>query len=246
MNHWISAAIAVAAGFVLGSLVGRVVRRQLGAAKRSEALRQIAPAAASFVMAVLVAIGLVVAVGLVNPDSLDSTPQALVDYLPKALVAGLTLLVGQMAATLAAVGVRSAMLRATGEARSGPPRLVRLVIISAAAILAVSQLGVDTTIVNLAAAALLFSVGAIATLLIGLGGLDVARNVAAGRYVRRILPVGCEVESEAVSGVVVAVHPATVEVSQDGGVVVHVPHTLVLAGAIRVRQQRPAAPQSPA
>ncbi len=242
MNPWISAIIAIAGGFIVGSIAGRVVRRQLGAHNRPEALRQVAAAAASFVMAILVAIGLVVAIGFVSPDALDTMPQALVNYLPKALVAGLTILIGQVAATLAALAVKSAMLKATGEARSGPPRVAKAVIISAATILAVSQLGVDTTIVNLAVAALLFSVGAIATLLIGLGGLDVARNIAAGRYVRRILPIGCEVESDAIVGTVQAVHPATVEIAQEDGVVVHVPHAQVLSGPIRVHRRGPSAP----
>ena len=246
MNPWISAVIAIAGGFFLGSIAGRVVRRQMGSPNRPEALRQVAAPAASFVMAILVAIGLVVAIGFVSPDSLDTMPEALVNYLPKALVAGLTILVGQVAATLAGIGVKSALLKATGEARPGPARLVKAAIVGAASILAVSQLGVNTTIINLAVAALLFSVGAIATLLIGLGGLDVARNISAGRYVRRILPVGCKVESGSIVGTVQAVHPATVEIAQADGVVVHVPHAQVLSGAIRVHQQVPANPANDA
>lgn len=234
MNHWISAGIAIVAGFMLGSIGGRIVRKTLADPARPEALRQIASAAASFVFAILVAAGLLVGVGILSPKSLETMPKSLISYFPKVLVAGLTLLIGNVAATLASLAVRSSLLRATGEAKPGVVRIVKAVILSAAAILAVGQLGVNTTIVNLAVAALLFSIGATATLLIGLGGLDVARNVAAGRYVRRILPVGCEVESAAVIGTVRAVHPATVEIAQEDGVVVHVPHSQVLGGAIRV------------
>ena len=178
MNHWISAGIAIVAGFMLGSIGGRIVRKTLADPARPEALRQIASAAAGFVFAILVAAGLLVGVGILSPKSLETMPKSLISYFPKVLVAGLTLLIGNVAATLASLAVRSSLLRATGEAKPGVVRIVKAVILSAAAILAVGQLGVNTTIVNLAVAALLFSIGATATLLIGLGGLDVASSRA--------------------------------------------------------------------
>ena len=235
MNPWISAAIAVAAGLVIGSMAARMIRRLIDRPERPEAVRQIAPAMSSFVMGLSVAAGLIAAVGFVSPDQLRTIPRSLVAYLPKVLVAAVLLMVGNVAGGFAAVATRSAMVRATGQPRPGVARAVKVTILCAAVILAVSQLGVDTTIVNLAVAALLFSAGAVVTLLIGLGGIDVARNVAAGRYIRRIAPPGAEVDTGEVSGVVVAVHPATIELRQADGSVVHLPHSTVLSRQITVR-----------
>lgn len=237
MNLWIAVAIAIVAGVLLGSIAGRIARRMLGDPARPEAIRQVAPAVGSFLFAAFTATGLLTAISMTSPDSLKSLPKSLVSYFPKAIVAGVLILVANVAGTLAAMAVKSALVRATGEARPGPPRMVRIAILATGIILAVGQLGVNTAIVNMMIAALLFGVAGTAVLLIGLGGLDVARNVAAGRYVARILPVGCQVDSESVTGTVRKLHPATVEIVQTDGVVVHVPHAKVLGGTIRVQHQ---------
>jgi hypothetical protein len=235
MNPWISAAIAIVGGVVLGSIAGRVVRKLIAKPSRPEPIQQIAPALASFVFGTIVAIGLIAAVGIVSPDQLDTIPKSLVTYMPKVLVAGVLIMAGNVIGGIAAAAVRSTMIRTTGEARPGPPRIIKMVITATAGILGVSQLGIDTTIVNLAIAALLFTLGATATILIGVGGIDVARNVAAGRYVRRIIPAGSQIETADRAGTVVAVHPATVELRQADGATIHVPHSAVLAGTVTLR-----------
>jgi hypothetical protein len=239
VNPWISATIAIVGGVVLGSVAGRIVRKVIANPSRPDPVRQIAPALASFVFGVIVAVGLITAVGIVSPEQLDTIPKSLVTYLPKVLVAGVLLMAGNVIGGIAAVAVRSAMVRTTGEARPGPPKIVKTVVMATAGILAISQIGIDTTIVNLAVAALLFTIGATATLLIGVGGVEVARNVAAGRYVRRILPLGADIEAGAGQGIVIAVHPATVELRQADGSRIHLPHSAVLAGTITLRDHSP-------
>lgn len=234
MNAWIGAAIAVGAGLVVGSIAGRVTRRLLSHQRQPEAIREVAGSIGGFVFALGVAVGLVTAVGIVAPDQLDTVPRQLINYLPKVLVAGLIVLFGNVAASIASMVVGRALQRATGSARPGPVRVVRAVIVALAVILAVSQLGIDTTIVNLGVAAVLFSGGATFTLLTALGARDVARNVAAGRYVRRVLPVGAELVGEH-GGTVVEVHPATVELRRADGTTVHVPNARLLDGVITFR-----------
>jgi small-conductance mechanosensitive channel len=114
-------------------------------------------------------------------------------------------------------------------------RIVKSVVIGATAILAVNQLGVDTTIINLAVASLLFSLGATFTLVAALGTRQLAGHVAAGRYVRRIVPVGAEL-IEPVSGTVVKVHPATVEIRRPDGSTVHIPNETLLTGSLQLRR----------
>jgi len=238
MNPWIGAAIAIAGGLVVGSIVGRLVRRVLSHERQPEAIREVAPSIGGFVFALGIAVGLITAVGVVAPDQLTTMPRGLINYFPKVLVAGLMLLVGNIVASVLGMIVGRALQKAAGEARPGPVRLVKGVITATFGILAVSQLGVNTTIINLAVAALLFSAGATFTLLTALGGRDVARNVAAGRYVRRVLPLDAELVG-AVEGRVVRVHPATVEVRRADGVTVHVPHSELLATSLQFRRPEP-------
>ncbi len=131
--------------------------------------------------------------------------------------------------------VGRAAQRASGEPKPKVVKAIKGACLGTAIILGVSQLGIDTTIVNLAVAALLFSAGATVTLLTAFGGRDMARKVAAGRYVRRILPVGAELTAP-VQGTVVKVHPASVEVRRPDGVTVHVPSAQLMDAPIEFRR----------
>lgn len=235
MNPWIGALIAVGAGVVVGSIVGRVLRKVLSHERQPVAIREVAGSIGGFAFALCVAAGLITAVGIVAPDQLETIPRGLVNYFPRVMVAGMLLLLGNIAGSVAGMVVGRAAQRAAGEPKPNVVKAVKIVILSAAGILAVSQLGIDTTLINLAVAALLFSAGATFTLLTAFGGRDVARNVAAGRYVRRVLPVGAELLG-AVSGTVVKVHPASVEIRRPDGVTVHIPSTRLMDGPIEFRR----------
>jgi hypothetical protein len=235
VNGWIGALIAVAAGVVVGQVAGRVVRRVLSNQRQPQAIREVAPSIGGFVLALCIAGGLITAVGIVSPEQLETMPRGLVNYLPKVIVAGIMLLLGNVAASVVGMVVSKSLAAAAGGPRPGPVRAIKAVVMGAAIILAVSQLGVDTTIVNLAVAALLFSAGATFTLLTAYGGRDVARNVAAGRYVRRVLPVGAELIAP-VAGIVVKVHPATVELQTADGTTSHVPASSLMAGPLEFRR----------
>ena len=80
MNEWIAAAIAVAGGIVIGSLLARIVRGLLTNERRPEALQRSAGAIASLFFSIAVIIGLITALGLVNEAALDQLPEDLVDY----------------------------------------------------------------------------------------------------------------------------------------------------------------------
>ncbi len=240
----IAAIVAGVGGLVAAAVLSPLVRRQLQHDRRSDAVRQIAPAAANFVFWTLAALGLIVAVAMSSPESLRPIPAQLVSYFPRVLTAGILLLVGNVAATIASLSIERAVLRATGQHRPAVTRAVKAALLGLAVILAVSQLGIDTAIVTLLLASLLFSIGASSALLVGLGGRDVARQVAAGRYLRRVVQPGDRIETNGVTGVVRALHAASVEVeiAGEGGVsVVHLPHATVLEGPFRL-DRSPTAP----
>jgi hypothetical protein len=234
MNHWLGAAIAIAAGIVVGQVLGRIVRRLLSNERQPPAIREVAPSIGGFVLGICVAAGCITAVGIIDPDQLATMPRGLVNYFPKVIVAGAMVLIGKIAASIVGMIVGRSVQTAAGQPNQAIVKVVKGIVLGAAAILAVAQLGIDTTIVNLAVAALLFSTGATLTLLTSFGGRDVARNVAAARYIRRVLPVGAELTSP-VNGTVVKVHPASVEVQRADGVTVHLPAAELLGRPLEFR-----------
>ena len=143
-------------------------------------------------------------------------------------------LVGNVAAQLVGTAAGQAALRSTGRANPGLVRGIRTGVLSIGILMAVSQLGINTTLVNLMAAGVVFGLSASTALLIGLGGRDVASHVAAGRYLRRVVHPGDVLTVSGVSGTVVAVHPATVELALEGGGRAHVPHGHLLADVVRM------------
>ncbi|MGD9793620.1 MAG: mechanosensitive ion channel domain-containing protein [Acidimicrobiia bacterium] len=227
-SELIAAGAAAVGGIALGSILAPIVRGQLKR-RESEAIREVAPAAASFVFWALTAFGLIMAIGLTSPDTLKPLPAQMVAYFPKIIIAGILLLAGNVLSTVLALTVQQTMLRATGQARPAVVKATKLVVLIATGILAVSQLGIDTTIITLTVAALVFGISASTALLVGLGGQEVARNVAAGRVLRNVIKTGDTIEVGDVAGVVLTVHPATVEIVLPSGNHVHIPHNQVLA-----------------
>lgn len=219
MNVWIGAAIAIAAGFVIGAIGARIVRNLLARAG-SEGAQAAAAPLASLVFSVAVIVGLVVGLGIVQPDSLETIPQDLVSALPRFLAALIVGLGGNIVASLARTATARAV-RGSGAAERVAPSAVRFVILAFAAILAAAQLGIDTTIINIAVSALLFGSAAAMALLIGLGGRNVASHVAAGRAWRQTLTVGDSLTlrsaaGEQISGTVIALHPTAIELDDSG------------------------------
>ena len=219
MNEWISAAIAAGAGLVVGAIAARIARNALGRSSR-DAIRGAAAAVGSLVFSVIFIIGLVVALGFVNPDSLDTIPADLVDFLPRALAAAIVVIGGNVVATIARTTTQRA-LRGTGPAERFGPVVVRAIVLAFAVVLGAAQLGIDTTIINIAAAAILFGTAATMALLVGLGGRRVAGEVAAGRAWRKSLEVGDRVKASGlpggeVDGVVVGIRPTSVELDCAG------------------------------
>ena len=183
--------------------------------------------------------GVVIAVSIVNRDSFEDVPSALVDVLPRLLVAGLILVVGRSVALAAGSLAAKAVVAASGRVREQLALLVRTVITAAAIVIALGQVGVDTTLLQITGGALLFGLAAAAALLIGLGGRDLAGEIAAGRYLARLIAVGdrveLDVDGEVLAGEVVGMHPATLELRGDDGVVHHVSNARLMRGVIRTR-----------
>ena len=261
MVRWLIAAGIAVAGIVIGSLCGAQVRRILGASTRTDRQRALADPAGSITLSVTFAAFLVAALGVGDRESLRTLPTSLIRFMPKLLIALLIFLVGNAVATLAANALGTSLIKATGQPQPQLVRLTRTLLAAAFAILAVSQLGVNTRIVDMVVAALVFGTALTLALLAGLGGRVVAGELAAGRYLRRILRPGDRIRSgEAgndvhVFGEVRRLHGATVEIAQTRSTtgedfqasdpaasttfitIVHVPNSALLARTLRIERE---------
>lgn len=232
--RWLIAGAVLVAALIIATVVSGLVRRFIDKPSRQEQRRQLAEPASRFVYSALVAAGLVAALGIASPESLRPLPTNLVAFLPRLLIAGLLLLLGGTIATMVANAIGSSLLRATGKPQPSLTRVIRASVLGVISILAISQLGVNTKIIDTIVEAVAFGVAGAMVLLVGLGGRGVAGEVAAGRYVRKLVKPGDRVVCGEVKGTVVHVHAVTVELADEQGSTVHVAHNRFIADPLRI------------
>ncbi len=123
-------------------------------------------------------------------------------FVPRAISAALLLIFGSMLArflgnTVSAVAgnVNITYNRALG-------RIIEYAIVIFAAVLAISTLGVDTTLLTSSLTIIVASAGLAIALTFGLGSRESARNVIAGYYVRQNFPPGQQLTMGNYSGIV--------------------------------------------
>lgn len=210
MSSWILALAAIVAGIFVGMVASRLVQRLVSGAK-NEAVQEVAKPISQLAFALFMVGGLIVALGFVQPDALDQLPKDAIAFVPKLLTAAIIIIVARVLASFASTAIGQATARMPLSIARQVQMVVRTLIYTLAILLAVSTIGIDTEVVNMGLAAIFFGVAATLTLLIGLGGHGVAREVASNRALRRLVSVGDIVLFDDVRGTVTAVHPTTVE-----------------------------------
>ncbi len=240
-GDWIGAAIALVAGFILGAIASRIVQGFLSRPKSPEAIRAVAKAISSLVFAIFVIVGLITALGFIKPDNLDTLLDDFVNYIPRALSAAIVLIGANVVSELLGAVVERSLGQASASMRARVPMVLRATILGFAGLIAASQLGVDTTILTIAAASLFFGVALAAALMVGLGSRSVASELAAGRALRRMVKPGDIVSVGPVQGSVVDLHSTAIEIALDAGPPVMVPNSKVIESTIALtRSEQPA------
>lgn len=228
-NDWIAAAVALGGGIVLGALVGFLARRVLSRMEHP-GFRSIAAATSVFLFWLGVSVGALVAIAFVNPATLDTIPSDILAWLPNVLAAGLVLLAGVATGIAAATAVGRALSRATGARSPGVERAIRLTILLGAGILALGQLGVDTTILIVLTASLSFGLATACALLVGLGGRTVAGQIAAGRALRADLRLGARIRlADGAEGRITEIRPTRLHIDVAAGERRVIPYELLLS-----------------
>lgn len=236
IDPWIWAAGAVLVGLLSGVVGAALVRRIIlkNREDRPEIL-DAARATSTFLFLFFAAVGVIVAIGFTNAETLEPIPADILRTSPRVLAAGLILIAGRAMAFAVGGLVNGALEGSSGRVRAQVTSTARLLIYAAAFVLALSQLGVDTTILSIITAALTFGLAAAFALLVGFGGRELSGDLAAGRYLHRIVRVGDHIEFDGSSGRIAAMHPATVELDPGDGSSVHVPYSLLLRSELKVR-----------
>lgn len=231
-DQLIQAGAVLVGGLLLAGLLALVVRRAL-AARKTPALAKSAGDAGSLTFWVVLAAAVAVAIGMLSPGALDPVPALILAYLPRVLSAGLILIAGRaLAAVVGRIVVRSTERAAVSSTTLDAS--VRGLIFGLAIVLALSQLGIDTAILQILVAGLAAAVALAFGLMTGLGVKGVAANIAAGRTLRGSIPSGSTVAVGDVAGRVEALGPATIRIRLEDGASLHLPYRMLLESGFRV------------
>ncbi len=137
-------------------------------------------------------------------------------YVPNLLGGILIVLIGSTVGQVAGSAVASAAEGAGIEFGGTLGKLVSALIMFVAGIMALAQLQVDTDIVRLVTTCVLAGLALAFALSFGLGTREIARNIIAGFYARKVFEIGEEMEIGEETGILTAITPTQVLLDQDG------------------------------
>jgi small-conductance mechanosensitive channel len=178
-------------------------------------------------------------------SSLESTMDQIVNLSGRALVALVILIAGVMSAgwlaELVAREAENAGLRSPNAFR----RVVFTTVVAVAALLAASQLGLETYVLVLIVVVVLATIGLVAALSLGQGLALLSGNIAAGRYVQDGTAVGDVISVDGVEGTVEELGYASITVRSEDGHLYRIPNRTLLENVVRKGRpdHEPASPE---
>lgn len=234
----------IAGGFVLGSIAAAVSRRLTSAESRPEVIRSSAGSIATLAFSIVLIASLLIALGMINGAAVDQLLTDTALFFPKVISAAIVVIVANIFSNLAEMGVARSLGHVSPTIRQRVPKLVKMAIMGFALIIAANQLGINTTIVLIAVAALLFGISLASAMLAGLGGRSVAEEVAAGRAVRRELKVGDTIRIGEVEGDIAAIGSTSTQITGTDRVTL-IPNSEILGQWIQIMGDGPSISLAP-
>lgn len=165
-------------------------------------------------------------------DAIAEVIGAALGYLPNVLAAVLILLLGSAAARVLGTYVATSSREYGVEYAASLSRFVSGVVVFVSGVIAVTQLRIDTAIVSLVVGCVLAGLALAFGLSLGLGTRDIARNIVAGYYARKILETGRTVEVSGEKGVLLAITPTQAILKQNDQTV-SIPNDALLAQTVK-------------
>ena len=159
----------------------------------------------------------------------------LVSFLPRVITAIIISVAGFVIGDLVRGFVTNGATRVGLDYARALANLVYAFILVLVLTIAISTLGVDTTLIRHTVEILLLG-GAIATALaLGLGMRPLAQNIVSGVYARDLYPVGTSIrfkDQDSLSGKVVAVGPVTTQLENANGDHLNIPNSSLMLGIV--------------
>jgi small-conductance mechanosensitive channel len=190
------------------------------------------------------------AVELMGLSAVAELLQNVLRFVPRAISAALLLIFGSMLARFLGNTVSAVAENVNINYSTALGRIIEYAIVIFSAVLAISTLGVDTSLLTSSLTIIVASVGLAIALTFGLGSRDAARNVIAGYYVRQQFTPGQQVTLGNYSGTVRSTSGAytALEVTGEDGAIrtISLPNTLLLQEAAVAASPAPPASPPPA
>lgn len=225
IGRLVTAGVVIALAVVLW-IVGRVLKRKLPE-RWGELVGQLIPV---LVTAVIVVGALVV----IDPDQADQLLQALIQAVPKVMVALVVVIIARALGRIVGLFVEAA-LRPVSAVIGGRARLiVSGAITGIGIVIAMQQLGVSADIILVLVAALAFGTAVAMALGIGLGSVPLAKQVAAGRHVAARYSPGERVRVGDIEGSIVEIGLVSSRVRTGEDSAVDIPNAEFIEVAVNV------------
>lgn len=229
INPGLWALVAVAIGLLAGEIGGSLIRASMGHKDRSQQTRNRARAAASGVFWGSIAVGLVIAAGILDPDALETFTDSIGNGLPQVLLALVVVIVGYAIALGLGAAVGQSALKATGVRQVSLVRALKVSVVAISVVVAMRLGGVDDQLIFVMFLALIGAPAIAISLLTAFGGSDVARQIAAGRALSHQISVGWRIEVDDLRGEILSLHSTFVEIRDySGGEIHHLPNRWLL------------------
>lgn len=201
-------------------VVWRLVKRRLPE-RLADVVSQLIPVT---VLIILLVTGLLI----LDPDQGDRLLESTLAYLPQAFVAVVVVIVARALGRIVGVITETALQRISPVVAARSKLAASSVILGVGVIIALQQLGISTDIVLLLVAGLVFGTALAVALLVGLGGLPLAKQVAAGRHVQERYEVGQVIRVLDHEGRITAIGLSTTRIEAMDGGVVDLPNRVLL------------------
>ena len=234
---------------VLGSLVGKLlgkigfdsIAERAGIAdflKRSGFQREVSWIVGRLAFWTIFLMFLLSAAEALRLTALAETLQKAVAYIPNLIVIVLVLVFGALLSRLAGKLVTGAADSAGIDFADMLGKLVANFILVAIAIIAISQLEIQSAVLDYAFIALLSAVALAIALTLGLGTRDVAQGIIYGVYARKIFEIGQVVRIGDQDGELIQIGTIN-SVIKTPDEIVSMPNKALIEGTVRIRRSAP-------
>ena len=178
---------------------------------------------------------LVAAASSLGFDSISNVFDEFILYVPKVVGALIITLLGLFIANTAKNQLTETLNNLGVEYSSTAARLAQLIILFVTFSLAISQLQIETGLLNTVFAVVLGCAGFAIALALGFGSKDIASNMVSGIYAREQLLPGDEIEIDGFSGNIVAITNVTTIIENKKGQRLSVPNSSLINGQYKYK-----------